>query len=454
MRIWLKSSEPGFGCHWLRQCRSVTRVGSLRSTIAMQDWSRIKRLGRRLLRPRISLRGLLILVALVSLAFFGVASVRQAHENDREAQEVLSSRMGFSFRTESILPIWVCRFVGYDAIAWFERASEAYAPVWHRSAEWYRDRGDANFTPEDFACFSRIADCRHLRFLSLHDISLGDQEVRVISQLRRLEHLHLDSLDFQANALARFRELPNLRAIGIHNCPVEPMSLVELSRFKKLRLLTLEALDLDLSRLQHIDVSELEVLSLNSSLVDDSISQLLSRCAKLETLSLNGCNISDRTLAQLKHCRLLRTLHLDDTEIVGRAFEDLRDLDLRILSLTGSQLDDTGAAALAQVHELEFLDISETNVTVLGLSHLARMPQLRDLTANGVELQPTELGRIKFAAPLTGLSLNDTGIDDRDVEALLATSQPLFWLQIRNCPISASGIARLRSRHRTVYDRH
>lgn len=420
----------------------------------MQDSSHIKRAVRWLWRPRISLRGLLVLVALVSVAFFGVASVRRAYEQDRAAQEALSSRMGFSFRTESILPTWVLRFVAYDTLAWFERASEAYAPEWHRSAEWYRDRGDSNFTSEDLACFSRIADCRHLKILSLYEISLGDQELRVITGLRRLEHLHLDSLEFQANALDRLRELPRLRGIGIHNCPVEPSSLVDLARFKKLRLLALEALDVDLSPLQNLDVSELEALSLNSSLVDDSISQLLSRCAKLETLSLNGCNISDRTLAALKHCQLLRTLHLDDTEISGRAFEDLRDLDLHILSLKGSQLDDTGAAALAQVHQLDFLDVSKTNVTVLGLNHLASMPQLLGLTANGVELQPTELSRIKFAAPIARLSLSDTRIDDRDVEALLAIPQPLYSLEVRNCPISASGIARLRSRHRTVYDRH
>ena len=412
----------------------------------MQPSSPIKRLGRWLWRPRISLRGLLILVSLVSVVFFGVASVRRAYERDSEAQWSLATTLGFTFESDTILPSWVFHFIARERLRWFERASSAQcARLAVDGAMKFRHK------PEELESFQRISDCRHLQLLWIEGLAINDQQLSTIANLRHLEHIHLNSLEINGESLRVLLELPNLRGVVIKNCPFEPSSLVVFSEIRRLRALTLAGFEVSSLHLRNLDVSELQALSLSETLVDDAISPLLARCEKLVALNLNGCKVTDATVSQLKNCRLLQSLFLDRTLVTGSGFEELTHLDLGIVHLEGSQLDDAGAEALAKVQSVELLVISRTKITAKGLKRLASLPKLIDLKADEVSLDPTALDGIKFVGPLSELSLNDSGIDDRGVGALLAISRPLAKLSVRRCSISRVGKARLRAKHKQVY---
>ena len=411
----------------------------------MQPSSPIKRLGRRLLRPRISLRGLLILVALVSVAFFGVASVRRAYEDEQAARRILESELGFSFETDTILPAWVFRAIARERLAWFERASKAFCST-------IRDEGAVRLgqDPAELAQFPRIADCRYLKTLQLEGLALDDQQFSSIADLRDLEHLHLESLDIPGESLGVLSGFAKLRGLHVTNCPLEPASLSVVAEIKGLQSLILSGLEVTTSTLRNLDVSELQGLSLEDTLVDDETSLLLSRCDKLIVLNLGGCKITDDTLIRLKTCRSLQVIHLDRTLVSGSGFADLRHLDIGILFLGGSQLDDAGAAALAQVQSIELLVVSRTKITATGLKHLASLPKLIDLKADKVELDSAALDGIKFSANLVDISFDDTGLDDRAVDALLTIPTSVSNLSVLNCPISQAGMARLRARFQNV----
>lgn len=414
----------------------------------MQPSSHTKRLGRRLLRPRISLRGLLILVALISVAFFGVASVRRAHEKDRAAQEVLRSELGFEFSTSLILPDWVLDYVGPDRLTWFERAFEARLHVitaddgTYHAGPWLGEKKES--ARQDFAeHFPRIGEFKYLTDVTLVGAPIDDRLLGVLGELHDLECLELSMLPINGESLAVLKSCRRLRKLYIHDCPLAPASLNHIAAVQGLEELLVSEIAVG-TALRGLDGSRLRELELPSCNIDDSIATLLEHCPQLKSLDLTDNNVSDRVIAALSIARKLDYLNLSYTRITGANIDQLRDCPLRGLTLTGSEIDDAGAASIGQLHSLEYIDIAVTKVTAAGLRHIVMLPRLERLDASNLALEPVEVASIEFSNSIRDLRLDETGVDDTCIDAFLRI-RALQVLNLNDCPISDAGVVRLRA---------
>jgi len=415
----------------------------------MQPSSPIKRPGRWLWRPRISLRWLLILVALVSLVFSGVASVRHAYEKDRAARETLNREAGFTIDTSSILPDWVFDYIEPERLIWFDRATYARSVVQqHENGQrivFGFLTGSPTSVSSDTAirAFSRIVDCPHLTELYIECLPLTDIELSVIGGLHRLEWLEISTLAINGDSLSVLKRFPRLRVLGIYDCALQPESLANVAALNRMERLWLANLSVGTS-LRDMDGSRLRELSLNSANINDEVSKLLVNCPELESLELMDNGISDQVVAPLAHAGKLDYLNLSNTRVAGTTLDRLRNCPLRGLILRGSEIDDAGAARIAQLHSLEYIDIAYTNVTAVGLARIATLPKLYRLDASYVDLDPAVVAGIEFSSSIRELRLQKTGIDDQCIDRFLKMAS-LKELDVRDCPISDDGKTRLKA---------
>jgi hypothetical protein len=72
---------------------------------------------------------------------------------------------------------------------------------------------------------------------------------------------------------------------------------------------------------------------------------------------------------------------------------------LRVLSLRGTSISDSGLAPLATLVRLEALDLSETVITDLGLAQLHSLPLLVELNVRGTKVTDRALEELQAAQP-------------------------------------------------------
>ena len=396
----------------------------------MQTSSPIKRPGRRLWRPRLSLRGLLVLVALISVTLFGVASVRRAYEKDRAARETLKNELGFRFEMGPSLPDWVCDLVPVRNWHWFERATIATA-----------DRGhNGNLCPT----FSRIADCKHLRGLWLERVDLDKDAMQVVGELQELRWLKLDSATIDRGSLGILSTLPNLGGVSMLDWLPDAVAIESLVKIKGLEYFELSQIETGADELRRLDVSRMQLLTLVGSGLHDEVIDHVKGASELRLLELRRAPLTDRIFASLASCRKLDTLILSDTEVTGVGIDALTACPLVELSMERSRLDDTGAECVGKLKSLKSLDVSETKITAAGLARLVTLPKLKRLVANNLVLDADAVGTFDFSNSLEVIYFNATDLDDRAIDALLRIKS-LYKLSLRDCPISNAGKARLRA---------
>ena len=128
---------------------------------------------------------------------------------------------------------------------------------------------------------------------------------------------------------------------------------------------------------------------------------------KLKGLRIGNIPIKDQDLAVLKHYPSVRTLDLQLLPITGKGLDhvaqlsgltrltiykcfDLKDADfavltklkeLRVLSVSATNIGDGGLKQLATLPNLEYLNIGDTRVTEAGLSTLKKLKKLKLLVS-------------------------------------------------------------------------
>jgi hypothetical protein len=94
---------------------------------------------------------------------------------------------------------------------------------------------------------------------------------------------------------------------------------------------------------------------------------------KLRVLTLSGTKVNDDDLRKLARLHTIETLHLADTDVTDDGIQWLIKLPrLKTLSLRGTVLTDVGLRTLAVRSSLEELDIVNTNATEEGLAQLIK----------------------------------------------------------------------------------
>ena len=154
----------------------------------------------------------------------------------------------------------------------------------------------------------------------------------------------------------------------------------------------------------------------------------------------NGGDLSDAGLAHLAGLPRLKQFTLGPSpKVTGTGLTSLGGASqLQFLDLSGSNIGDPALAHLKGLGSLVDLNLSRTRVTDAGLMQLQGLVGLRSLKLNSDKLTAAGLVHLSGMAVLESLALNSTGVDDLGP---LGHPVALRSLSLFRCPIDDAGIA-------------
>ncbi|UCD50931.1 MAG: hypothetical protein JSW27_25825 [Phycisphaerales bacterium] len=279
-------------------------------------------------------------------------------------------------------------------------------------------QGD-RFTDAGFAHLKNVPSLRTLHFGHLPQTT--DVGLAHLSALSNVQDLNFHWSENITNEGIRYlARLPHLRSLDIAHAKVDDAGLAYLKDVK-----TLESLDLPnkgisdrgleyvsmLPRLRELDVSRVHYVdpSKDKGYYTDKGIEALATCTLLEDLSIGSIGVTDASM-----------------ETIGKL------QNLRTLTLFGcTSVTDAGLRQLVSLKNLERLNIKDADISILGLSCLNRLPNLRYLNVKGVKQDHTGLdlsGLKKLETLAIGTRYEGDPISDADV-ACLADLTQLRWFQ-------------------------
>ena len=320
----------------------------------LQDRSRLRPRWRRLI-PRLSVRGLMVLVLIVG-GWLGWV-VRSARVQ-REAVAAIDRAGGFvRYDFQEVIPSfeqprppwprWLVDALGVDYFAQVVAVDFGPAP--------YPETVDRI----DDAVMAQIGRLSHLESLSIyHHDAVNDAMLVHLGGLRRLRSLSLMRTGVRGSGLAHLTRLSALEELHLSGQPVT---------------------DADLAHIAGL--SGLEEISLCGALVTDAGLAHLGGLTNLRKLILCDCPITSAGLAHLGRLTRLEYLDLDRTKVDNleplRPLTGLTDLELRNLPI-----DDADIPPLLELRGLTYLSLNRTRVGDRGLALLADLPALELLSIN------------------------------------------------------------------------
>jgi hypothetical protein len=133
------------------------------------------------------------------------------------------------------------------------------------------------------------------------------------------------------------------------------------------------------------DLSNLEVVKLSRSRVSDQSLRYLDKSAKsIHELALGGISVTEKSLGQLaEQFPKLTVLALFETNITDQGVAELANLsNLERLNLSTTGVGDAGISKLSGLTKLKNLYLSDTNVTQAGVDSLKKALPLCSIVSN------------------------------------------------------------------------
>jgi Leucine-rich repeat (LRR) protein len=389
--------------------------------------------------PRLSIRGLMILVLVVG---GGIGWVAQRAKIQRDAVRGISTAGSVRYNWQYV--------------------SEKYDPkASPPGSKWLRD----------------IVGPDLLDTVVLVGLRGQDADDRVMSHVGALPGVETFNLQgktspsLTAAGMARIGQLPRLQKIGVKGMTDSSGFLPYLFDKPRLRSIWLQAAavtDGDLARLARL--TRLEELLLKGTNVTDAGFAHLANLKSLRRLELGGCHVGDLSaLSGLKDLEWfsLRSLGPRHDQSTPVDLGPLRNLSkLSTLQLfSPNTVDDAGLAQIKDLPQLHDLDVAGDGVTEVGLAHIASMPRIssiglrytsiRDLGTltplmsrllacgfDGSPIADDGVWPLAGASALKGLSLRQTKLTDVGLKHL-AGLNGLTYFDLSATRVSDAGIKEL-----------
>lgn len=179
---------------------------------------------------------------------------------------------------------------------------------------------------------------------------------------------------------------------------------------------------------------QLRSLLISGNYLDDAGMATVGKLRRLESFyQWEGRAIGDDGAVQLGKLPNLQSIHLGSSQVGDRGLAALAKLPrLERLSMQRNKITDAGLPALAGSRTLKSLWIGgleeQSAISDAGLVHLANLPQLEELDLQNTRVTPAGLTPLQKLPKLKWLMLNGSAADD------YAAVAPLF----PNCVVDAN----------------
>jgi len=263
--------------------------------------------------------------------------------------------------------------------------------------------------------------------------AVRDSHLARLTDLPALEELNFDSCpisDWSISHLAENNVVPNLMSLDLADTDLSDLGMMKISKFKKLKRLSLFYCNLSNSSLKHLSsLSDLEVLNLDSRDIGDSGLFHLRSLKNLKSLDIFSGRVTDYGCTHLVQIKSLESLELCGGVITDTGCSILADLEnLVTLNLSQNErITNRGAAALAALSKLKALNLSNTQVNSGALHYFSDLKNLQSLAlynCRGMDkVNNMKLDRLQSGLPnLKCVRLNSGSTEDGIVSSGYATS--------------------------------
>ncbi|MBU6453699.1 MAG: protein kinase [Cyanobacteria bacterium REEB67] len=108
-------------------------------------------------------------------------------------------------------------------------------------------------------------------------------------------------------------------------------------------------------------------------------------------IRLGNRKLTDANIKQIAECKWLKKLILNNCDIDNASLERLVALDLTLVNMSESNLDDVGLNNILKLKDLKDLNVKSTGISSTGIKKIATMPKLTRLTLANTHVQDFDL---------------------------------------------------------------
>ncbi len=239
-----------------------------------------------------------------------------------------------------------------------------------------------------------------------------------------------------------------LIALALFGCTKRPTADIRISKDaagqeSNVTLVGKNVRDDDLKSLA--DKSSLRELSLQecSQVTDAGIAGLQSIIGGLTKLSMIRVPVSDDGLKHFSGAKSLADLTLAHTNVTGAGLAHLSNLPIVRMSLQSRVVKGEALAAIANLQELQDLELQCQDLTLASLPALGKLSKLQSLVAFRTPVGPGGIESLRGLAQLRKLVLFSKDIDDASIDAL-NTLTNLEELEIASASLTDVGLGKLK----------
>lgn len=334
----------------------------------------------------------------------------------------------------------------------------------------------------------KFENCLSLRSLTLEGTEITDEGIRRIAAARSLRSLEISSMRVSDAACRELAKHAHLRELDLKSAELTDLGLKELASLRTLRTLNLnnnKAITKD--GLAHLaSLPSLQMLHVTDTAIDDQAVDVLASLSRLRIIDVRSTKLSSQGALRLKSALPAAIVfhdslpQLEFEARVEKWVEDQRGTirqwttgrpntpyavssvrfgdgapvsgAARLVGLTSIESliwpnlksADSEVEAISKLTSLTFLNLTNSDLTEVGLSQLAALRQLEHLYLNGSsKLSGKSLTELVAFKNLQVLGLSNLSCTDAELGAL-AGLPSLAQVDLVSCPnVTSTGLAHL-----------
>jgi N-acyl-D-amino-acid deacylase len=235
--------------------------------------------------------------------------------------------------------------------------------------------------------------------------------------------------------------LPALETLNVESTEVGDLGAAAIAKLTTLRHLNLShTMTSDKGLAQLGKLGNLETLLAANSLVSGDTLGTLADMKKLTRVSLAGCPISDSDVSSLSKATQLHDLDLSYTDLTDAGMTHLQLPNIQRLDLTSTEIGDSGLKVLSSLPALKHLLISYGRYTDKGVVHLAALKSLETIEMARTRVTDAGLETLMALKGLRSINLDYTSVSDKGVIKLAVALPKIEELSLDSATITDGAV--------------
>ena len=234
--------------------------------------------------------------------------------------------------------------------------------------------------------------------VDLHNAWITDSDLGKLTHLPNLENINLSYTKITDLGLEQLAPLKNVKVLNLRYAEyVTDAGISHLKQWRNLEHLNVHGTKVTSTVFEHVStLTNLRFLDVAHTRVSDELIEELADLDQLESFSFGGNKMSGVAFPLLKLFPALRRLNIGTQQrtdsglwsvaVTDFNIDSIAQLEqLEVLELSDTIISDRGVAKLVNLKNLHTLDLSHSRVTQLGIATLAELPNLRRLDLSRAE---------------------------------------------------------------------